>query len=455
MTLRSRISIFVTILFSILYAIIGSTVIFLFSQFRSEEFQDRLRQKALSTIELLIELKETDQELIKNLDRQKVDNLFNEKTLVFNKDFKLIYSSLYDSLLTWEKHDLLALGNQKEFFKRINDTEVFGSNFNYKNEPYYILISAKDTSGLRKLKYLIYVIFFSFIIFSMLSLFFTRIVIDKLLKPINYFHKKIKTINENNLGEPIEIKSETNEIDLLANEFNLMLKRIDNSLKNQSEFTANASHELRTPIARMMAQIENKLSDENISTDTKTFLNKILLDINQISDLIHSLLILSKNEKSISNQEQMLRLDEIVYSCIDKINQLYPDCKIYFDIHLENNLDDIKEVRGNKTMLEIVFMNLINNAYNYSTNKEIKIQIVQKEYQINCSVSNNGKSISESEQKRLFEPFMRGQNSIGTNGFGLGLRIVERILNIHNSKIRYTVGEDNSNEFTLTFPLHY
>jgi signal transduction histidine kinase len=289
----------------------------------------------------------------------------------------------------------------------------------------------------------------------MLSLFFTRIVIDKLLKPINYFHKKIKTINENNLGEPIEIKSETNEIDLLANEFNLMLKRIDNSLKNQSEFTANASHELRTPIARMMAQIENKLSDENISTDTKTFLNKILLDINQISDLIHSLLILSKNEKSISNQEQMLRLDEIVYSCIDKINQLYPDCKIYFDIHLENNLDDIKEVRGNKTMLEIVFMNLINNAYNYSTNKEIKIQIVQKEYQINCSVSNNGKSISESEQKRLFEPFMRGQNSIGTNGFGLGLRIVERILNIHNSKIRYTVGEDNSNEFTLTFPLHY
>ena len=451
MTLRLRISLFVTILFTILYAIIASTVIFLFSEFRSEEFQDRLRQKALSTVELLIQLKETDQELIKNLDRQKVDNLFDEKTLVFNKDFKLLYSSIYDSLLTWEKHDLLALGKKKEFFKRFNDTEVFGSYYNFKNESYYILISAKDTAGLRKLQYLIYVLFFSFIIFSMLALFFTKITINRLLIPLDFFHKKIKTINENNLGERVEIKSEKNEIDLLANEFNLMLKRIDDSLKNQLEFTANASHELRTPISRMMAQLENKLLDATITTDTKDFLNKILSDTNQISELIHSLLILSKNEKSISDQEEMQRLDEIVYTCIDKISQVYPDCKIYFDIHLENEADDIKEIRGNKTMLEIVFMNLIKNAYNYSANKEVTIRIEQQINQIKCIISNNGNSISEADQKRLFEPFMRGQNSLGTSGFGLGLRIVERILNIHHSKINYTIGEDQSNVFTLIF----
>jgi len=451
MTLRSRISLFVTILFTILYAITASTVIFLFSEFRSEEFQDRLRQKALSTVELLIELKETDQEVIKNLDRQKVDNLFEEKTLVFNKDFKLIYSSLYDSLLTWEKRDLLALGKKKEFFKKINETEVYGSYYNFKNEPYYILISAKDTSGLRKLQYLIYVLSFSFVIFTLLALFLTRITIDRLLIPLHFFHKKIKSINENNLGERIEIKSEKNEIDLLANEFNLMLKRIDDSLKNQLEFTANASHELRTPISRMMAQIENKIIDSTISIDMKEFLNKILSDTNQIAELIHSLLILSKNQKSISNQEEMQRLDEIIYSCIEKISQHYPDCKIYFDIQIENETDDIKEVRGNKTMLEIVFMNLIKNAYNYSSNKEVTIRIDQQPHQINCIISNNGMVINETDQKRLFEPFMRGENSMGTSGFGLGLRIVERILSIHHSKISYKIGKGNRNEFILSF----
>ena len=451
MTLKSRISLFVTILFSVLYAIIGITVVLLFSDFRSEEFQDRLRQKALSTVELLIELKETDQELIKNLDRQKVDNLFDEKTLVFNKDFKLIYSSLYDSLFTWEKRDLLALGKQKQFFKRVNDTEIFGSYYNLKNEPYYILISAKDTSGLRKLQYLIYVLSFSFVIFTLLALFLTRITIDRLLIPLHFFHKKIKSINENNLGERIEIKSEKNEIDLLANEFNLMLKRIDDSLKDQLEFTANASHELRTPISRMMAQIENKIIDPTISLDTKDFLNKILSDTNQISELIHSLLILSKNQKSISDLEEMQRLDEILYNCIEKINQQHSDGKIYFDIHIENESDDIREVRGNKIMLEIVFMNLLKNAYNYSSNKEVKIRIDQEQDQIHCTISNNGIVISESDQKRLFEPFMRGQNALGTAGFGLGLRIVERILAIHHAKITYSIVDDSINQFKLTF----
>jgi signal transduction histidine kinase len=285
----------------------------------------------------------------------------------------------------------------------------------------------------------------------MLALFFTKITINRLLIPLDFFHKKIKTINENNLGERVEIKSEKNEIDLLANEFNLMLKRIDDSLKNQLEFTANASHELRTPISRMMAQLENKLLDATITTDTKDFLNKILSDTNQLSELIHSLLILSKNQRSISDQEEMQRLDEIVYTCIDKISQVYPDCKIYFDIHLENELDDIKEIRGNKTMLEIVFMNLIKNAYNYSANKEVTIRIEQQINQIKCIISNDGNSISEADQKRLFEPFMRGQNSLGTSGFGLGLRIVERILSIHHSKINYTIGKNHSNQFMLIF----
>ena len=97
MTLKTRISIFVTNLFLVLYLVMAASVILLFSEFRAEEFQNRLRQKAISTIELLIEIKQGDQSIIKNIDKQKADNLIDEKTLVFNKEFKLIYSSLYDT----------------------------------------------------------------------------------------------------------------------------------------------------------------------------------------------------------------------------------------------------------------------------------------------------------------------------------------------------------------------
>ena len=453
MTLKSKISIFVTSLFVVLYAVVAVSVIVLFSEFRAEEFQDRLRQKAISSIELLIELKQSNQDLIHNIEKQKADNLIDEKTWVFNNKHEMVYSSLYDTVFLSEKNALEILNKKPEFYKRDGDLETFGIKHHYKNEDFFIIVSAKDTSGFRKLNYLIYVLSFSFILFAFLAWLSTRVTVDRLLKPLDHFHKKIKLINENNLEEVIEVKSEKNEIDLLANEFNLMLKRIDNSLKHQSEFTANASHELRTPIARIIAQVENKINDNSISKDTKQFLQNILDDTSQISELIHSLLILSKNDKTISNQEEMHRLDEIIYDCIEKMNMIYPDCKVYFDIQVEKESDDIKELRGSKTLLEIVFINLLKNAYAYSDNKEVQINIIQKELEIHCLITNTGKTISKMDQKRLFEPFMRGENAVGKPGFGIGLRIVERILNLHRAKITYTAIGDYKNQFLVQFPI--
>jgi two-component system sensor histidine kinase ArlS len=453
MTLKSKISIFVTGLFVLLYAVMATLVLILFSQFRSEEFQDRLRQKATATIELLIELKQSDQEIIKNIDKQKADNLIDEKTLVYNNNLSLVYSSLYDTALAWEKQQLPILQNNHEFFQRKDSLETFGIKYNYKKEDYYVIVSAKDISGFRKLNYLKYVLLFSFILFALLAWLSTRLMVSKLLKPLDHFHKKIKLINENNLDEVIEVKSENNEIDLLAYEFNLMLQRIDASLKHQSEFTANASHELRTPISRIIAQIENKMNDEGVGENTKAFLQNILDDTNQISELIHSLLILSKNNTTISNLEQLNRLDEIIYDCISKMNMLYPDCKVYFDIVLEKDTDDIVELRASKTLLEIVFINLIKNAYAYSDNKEVHIKILQKQHELQCIIMNTGNTISENDQKRLYEPFMRGENSQGKPGFGIGLRIVERILNVYKAKISYTAVDKHTNEFLVQFPV--
>ncbi len=453
MTLKSRISIFVTNLFLVLYAVMAASVIFLFSEFRAEEFQDRLRQKAISTIELLIEIKQADQEIIKSIDKQKADNLIDEKTLVFNKDFTLVYSSLYDTAVNWEKGELEALKKKREFFKRNGEVETFGLFYKYKNEDFYTIVSAKDTAGFRKLNYLIYVLFSSFLLFTLLAWLSTRTTVARLLKPLDHFLSKIKSINENNLGEQLTVNSTNKEIILLAQEFNSMLKRIDDSLKHQSEFTANASHELRTPISRLIAQLENKINDPSTQEDSKLFLQKLVADMSQISELIHSLLILSKNDKTISSQEEMNRLDEIIYDCIEKIYAIYPDCKVYFDIEIDNEFDDIKEVRGSKTLLEIVFINLIKNAYVYSDNKEVHIRIVQKASEIQCYFTNSGNTINELDQKRLFEPFMRGQNAAGISGFGLGLRIVERIVQMHKASIRYRAISEKMNEFLLRFPL--
>ena len=455
MTLKKRIAVFVTLLFSVLYAIMAIAVIKIFSDFVKEEFQTRLRQKAVSTIELLIERKDATDDLFKNIDKEKVDNLFDEKDFVFNQSNTLIYSNLEDENISWNKQDLKLLKTKKEFFRKEEVTEYYGTRFLINGKIYYVLISASDKFGLSKLSFLTYILLFSFFAFSFIAWLLTGLTIQKLLHPLINFIKKIKTINENNLDERIEVKSNKNEIDLIANEFNLMLIRIAAAIKYQSEFTAYASHELRTPIARMVAQIENKLQENTVSDEEKTFLRILLAETNQIAELIYSLLIITKHNSKFDVQKEQLRVDEVIYSSIEKIKTIYPDCKIFFDLVIENEADEIHEILGNKTLLEIVFVNLFKNAYIYSDDKSIDIQILQKKNQVECLVTNSGKTIPLSEQSSLFKPFMRGKNTEGIPGFGLGLRIVDRILHLHNASIIYETPNNTTNVFKVIIPLKF
>jgi signal transduction histidine kinase len=276
-------------------------------------------------------------------------------------------------------------------------------------------------------------------------------MLKKAMNPLSIFHQKIKNINENNLDTRVESKSNKNEIDLIANEFNFMMDRIEVSYQKQKEFTAHASHELRTPLSRITSQIENTIADPETSIKGKTFLSTILSDVNHLSELIHSLLVLSKIDTNTAANDEIQRMDEILFSAIENLNKTFPDFVILFEIEESDNLDTALEIKANKNLLEIAISNVLKNACVYSDNKQAKVKISTQENDLLISVLNTGKTLSENEQKNLFQPFMRGENSKGTSGFGLGLRIVNRILILHNAKINYSIPEQNTNLFQLIF----
>ena len=273
------------------------------------------------------------------------------------------------------------------------------------------------------------------------------------MSPLSSFHQKIKDINENNLDTRLESKSTNNEIDLIANEFNYMMNRIEVSYQKQKEFTANASHELRTPLSRIISQIENMISDPNTSIKGQTFLKIILTDVNQLTELINSLLILSKIDNKKHENTEPHRMDEILFSAIEKLNRSFPDFVILFEIEENDDLDTVLEVKGNKKLLEVALSNVLKNACVYSDNKQAKVKISSENHNLVISVSNTGNTLNENEQKNLFQPFMRGENAKGTLGFGLGLRIVQRILTLHNATITYSVPKINTNLFQIFFHL--
>jgi two-component system, OmpR family, sensor histidine kinase ArlS len=115
---------------------------------------------------------------------------------------------------------------------------------------------------------------------------------------------------------------------------------------------------------------------------------------------------------------------------------------------------DTIEIKGNKNLFVIAFVNLFKNAYLYSENKTVKVNVHGTQNQIIVIIANNGKTISLEEQNKLFEPFMRGENAKTKSGLGLGLRIVKRILNLQNASISYAISSDNKNTFTVSFAIN-
>ena len=451
MTLKNRISLLVSLLFTILFGLASTVIFILYSNYRKEEFRERLEIKALSNIKLLVNVKQVDNQLLKIIDQNSINKLYDEKTLVFDSNYKLIYSSIDDAKINWSVDDLKYLKKNKTFFKKQGDYEVYGVFYDTNDKDFYALISATDDYGNRKLLFLRYTLVISYIFFTTICWLLTSFMVRKAMNPLNAFHQKIKNINENNLDTRIESKSSKDEIDLIADEFNFMMDRIEISYQRQKEFTANASHELRTPLSRMTSQIENAVSDPDIRPKSKSFLNALLTDVNHLSELINSLLILSKIDNSEADNHEVQRLDEILFSSIEKINKTFPDFVILFEMEESDDLDTALEINGNKNLLEIAITNVLKNAYIYSDNKQAEVKISTEDNLLLLSISNSGRTLSDFEQQNLFQPFMRGENAKGITGFGLGLRIVNRILSLHNSNITYSIPTDNVNLFRITF----
>lgn len=453
MNIKNKISFIVSLLFTVIFAASATVIYFLFADFRKEEFENRLKEKALSSIKLLVEVEQIDRQLLKIIDQNSIQKLYNEKTLIFDADYNLIYSSLDDTKIHWTPKDLNYLKDKKTFFRKENENEIYGVFYDSKDNDYFALISATDNYGKRKLEYLLFILVVTYFIFTIFCWFATSFAIRKLLLPLDIFHSKIKSINENNLDIRVNVKDKKDEIDLLANEFNQMLHRIDISYQKQKEFTAHASHELRTPIARVTSQIENKIFDEKVNPEYKGFLKNIIKDINQISDLISSLLLLSKFDNKLTSNFEICRIDELIFDISEHMIKLYPDFKLHLDINEDKDIENHLEVRGHKSLLKIALTNLLKNAYLYSDNKQATVTLSSSDKNLILSISNNGKTLSNEEQLNLFQPFMRGSNSKNTSGFGLGLRIVQRILLQHNAQIVYRTKEDTLNIFTIIFTL--
>ena len=262
---------------------------------------------------------------------------------------------------------------------------------------------------------------------------------------------EITGINIDSANSFISVPSSKDEINLLALRFNELMKRLSDSFSFQKHAVHHISHELKTPIAILVSNFERLEKETDIDALKAQLVNQ-KEDTKTLSDIINALLEISKTESGNTLSFELVRIDDMIFDIIDEIKKLHPQYEFIVDINGE--LDDERSlmVRANSRLLTSALMNLATNAIYYSDANTSNITIIPTKTSLRIEFQNLGKTISANEQQYLFQHFFRGENSKGKRGFGLGLVLVSRIIELHHGKIHYQTIEPGNNLFIVELP---
>lgn len=257
--------------------------------------------------------------------------------------------------------------------------------------------------------------------------------VNQSLKPIHSLAKHLygRTIDDNT---PID-NNLPEEISPLVNSLNQLFLRMHNAIRREQNFTADAAHELRSPLAALKIQTEVLAMSEDEETKTRAMIN-IQNGIDRASRMIDQLLALTKLDNSTSFEDQLpISWLDISEKIMNDVNRLAREKHIRLKRNIipENNAE-ILPLNGNAVLIELMLRNLIDNAIRYTPeNGEVVLEMDKK----SIRVLDSGKGIPDDLIPRITERFFRpaGQKELGS---GLGLSIVERIVKIHNLKISFT-----------------
>ncbi|MDQ6609816.1 MAG: HAMP domain-containing histidine kinase, partial [Bacteroidota bacterium] len=322
----------------------------------------------------------------------------------------------------------------------------------FNNRNYYVFISAQDKYGFRELNYLQALLVISYIaaiiLIWLLSFHLSRLTLTSLsevTRQIEDSNTKRRKINLAQLTHNDEIKT-------LATAFNRLMDRIEEAYSSQRAFTSNAAHELRTPVARLSAQLENIVKAKVCTAQVQLSLQNTIQDVHQLSEVITSLLLLSKIEANDgANAFAGVRIDEALFAARAQLLKIYPDFKFHFSIENTCIAELSMEVKGDETLLVIAFLNVLRNAYAYSDNQSVHCSLQQVNGRLEVRITNSGETPKIEDIRQLFTTFKRGSNSTNKPGSGIGLSIVQRILQYHGATLTYNTPTTRVNEIIICF----
>ena len=272
------------------------------------------------------------------------------------------------------------------------------------------------------------------------------------LRPIREFSDKIEEVQAQNLSDSRIEENNVKELNQLGISYNKMLERLSEAFEIQRQFTANAAHELRTPLALMQVQLDlyNSASHPGNDADTLQTIKMVTEQNDKLNRMVKTLLDMS--ELQTVGRDDKIILDAIVEEVLADLEPL----AVEKNIKLIGKCEDATMIGSDILIYRLVY-NLVENAIKYNHPLgQVTVTAYQRNKHVYLSVEDTGSGIPKELRERVFEPFFRVDKSRSRElgGVGLGLAFVREIVRVHDGSICIKSGKTGGTIFEVTFAQH-
>lgn len=269
------------------------------------------------------------------------------------------------------------------------------------------------------------------------------------LRPISEFSDKIEEVQAQNLSDSRIEENNVKELNQLGISYNKMLERLSEAFEIQRQFTANAAHELRTPLALMQVQLDlyNSASHPGNDADTLQTIKMVTEQNDKLNRMVKTLLDMS--ELQTVGRDDKIILDAIVEEVLADLEPL----AVEKNIKLIGKCEDATMIGSDILIYRLVY-NLVENAIKYNHPLgQVTVTAYQRNKHVYLSVEDTGSGIPKELRERVFEPFFRVDKSRSRElgGVGLGLALVREIVRVHDGSICIKSGKTGGTIFEVTF----
>lgn len=278
------------------------------------------------------------------------------------------------------------------------------------------------------------------------------------LRPVAVMTAQAKRMNTGNLSERLTVAQSNDELGELASTFNELFARIEKSFVQMRQFMADASHELRTPVAVIRTEAEVALTAPRSESEAFASLKVINDEALRLSRLVEDMFALARADAGLENirTDEKVAMHELIQSCARAAQTLGRSKEI--EVLVNDEISDTVFCSGDRTRLSQLLLNLLDNAIKYTQRGgEVTMNAVTKrvidDFVVEITIADNGPGIPKEYREKVFERFFRIDVARTRTGTGLGLPIAREIARLHKGSLVLGSDSDRGSQFKLTLPI--